>query len=84
MLMGNTGTGKSSVGNRLLGFGPTAKNKPFVVAGTGKSVTLAVETKKGTWFADKEFPELAVVDTPGPCRSGLLENAASKLDSRLI
>lgn len=65
MVVGNTGVGKSSLGNRLLGFLPQDSQKPFVVAASGDTVTQRVQQYAGTWFGETPGSKLVVVDTPG-------------------
>ncbi|KAL0053937.1 hypothetical protein WJX82_001413 [Trebouxia sp. C0006] len=71
MVVGNTGVGKSSLGNRMLGFLPSQRDKPFCVAGTVKAVTEKLEQYEGTWFGETPGSKLVVVDTPGLGDSGM-------------
>ncbi len=68
MLAGNTGVGKSSVGNRMLGFVPnTADEKPFrsVSVSEAKSVTFQVDKGQGYWLGNAAEGALTILDTPG-------------------
>lgn len=65
MLVGDTGIGKSSVGDRLLGYDPTKGKGPFEVVHGCTSGTFNVDKGVGNWLGDPNNGMLVVVDTPG-------------------
>ena len=63
IVIGATGTGKSSIANVLLGESPDCQNCTFPVCSGGDSCTKETSYAEGCWLG--EGSEFTIVDTPG-------------------
>ncbi|KAL0054272.1 hypothetical protein WJX82_006468 [Trebouxia sp. C0006] len=77
MFIGNTGVGKSSLGNRVLGCLPSDNVSPFLTAASNEASNSGrhrLQQHEGMWFGETPRTRLVVVDTPelqvGPGASG--------------
>ena len=63
IILGATGTGKSSLANVLLGESPDCENCTFPVCSGADSCTKETSFAEGRWLS--QGSEFTVVDTPG-------------------
>ena len=64
VIVGQTGTGKSTLANVLLGESPGCKNCTFPICSNQKSCTKNTKYAAGKWLGDDSI-DFTVVDTPG-------------------
>ena len=83
VIVGQTGTGKSTLANVLLGDTPDCKNCTFPVCSTPSSCTKATTYAAGKWLG--QGSNFTVVDTPGMLESrASLFKASYSLSSKLF
>ena len=63
VIVGQTGTGKSTLANVLLGESPDCKNCTFPICSDQESCTKNTNYAAGQWLGGE--PKFTIVDTPG-------------------